>query len=761
LGKLAAQTASISGFVFDKSNGESLIGANVYLQEPGMGATTNQSGYYVISGIPAGSYQLVCSFIGFKDHKEPITLAEGESRKISIFLTPAILETETVVVYADSERISQQLFRKDVSQIKLSPMEISYLPAVVETDLLRSLQNLPGILPLSDYSSEIYVRGGSADQNLYLVDGADVYNPEHAFGLFSTFNTDAIKDIIISKGGFGSDYGGRLSSVLDVTNLDGNRNEFEGSAEISLLSAKATVQLPLWKFGSLSASYRRTYVGETAKLFVDDIPDYYFYDGHVKAFFDIDADNNLTLSFYNGRDNLDYAFDSGVQDSPTLHYDWGNTTGSLRWTHIFNPAFFSNFWITTSRFSSRFDVTEADVTETNNLSDLSVKAQFEFMLAQPVKLKAGFEYKILNTVLKQDSPGGIIDVSGRRRYFYTYLAVNWQPSPRWRLEAGLRYNLFESDRAFYDWAPRFSAKYRLTETLNLKAAAGIYYQYLDKIQRPFIADIWTTADRYYDRSRADHFILGVEKEVIPGLSLEIDAYYKGYQNLYELTKYFLEVEPTSYDSRGRAVYTNTNGLFDRGSGQSVGLEMLLRKRVGSLNGWLAYSFASTRYRFEGINQDNLFPPRHDRTHVINAVMNLDLKNALREWRGEPLKTDRNQWLFGASFVYASGQPITLTSSTYSASSIPDQSYNRLFLYPSTINSFRLPAYSRLDISLTYKHYYDSWAIAPFIQIFNIGNRENVWFIEYDSEEKENQIVQTVDTTDMFPILPTIGVKFEF
>ena len=142
-------------------------------------------------------------------------------------------------------------------------------------------------------------------------------------------------------------------------------------------------------------------------------------------------------------------------------------------------------------------------------------------------------------------------------------------------------------------------------------------------------------------------------------------------------------------------------------------------------------------------------------------MNLDLKNALREWRGEPLRTDRGQWLFGVSFVYASGQPITLTSSTYSASSIPDQNYNRLFLYPSTINSFRLPAYSRLDISLTYKHHYDGWVLAPFIQIFNIGNRENVWFIEYDSEEKENQIIQTVDTTDMFPILPTIGVKFEF
>ncbi len=758
---LSAQTASISGFVFDASNGESLIGANIYFEKMINGAVTNNSGYYVISDIPEGEYTLISSYVGFRDYTKTVTLGEGQSLKLSIQLEPVLLETEAVVVFADSERTAVQLFRKGVSQIDLTPKEINYLPAVVETDLMRSLQSLPGILPISDYSSEIYVRGGTSDQNLFLVDGADVYNPEHAFGLFSTFNTDAIKDIEISKGGFSADYGGRLSSVLNVTNLDGNRNNFEGTAEVSLLSAKATVQLPMWEFGSLSASYRRTYIGETAKLFVEDIPDYYFYDGHIKAFFDIDTDNKLTLSIYNGRDDLNYNFNSTEDDAPSLHYDWGNTTGSIRWTHVFNPYFFSNFWITASQFSSMFEVTEANVNERNELSDISFKGQFEYLISKNLSTKFGFEFKDLDTILEQDSPGGIIDVKRNRRFYIGYVSLLWNPSARWNLESGLRYNFFQADRNFHDWAPRLAAKYRLTETINLKAAFGIYYQYLHKIQRPFIADIWTTSDQYYNRSRSIHYIVGFQKELATNFSLEIEAYYKDYQNLYKLKNYFLDFAPSGYDSRGRPIYTETNGLFDRGNGNSLGLEFLLRKRFGAVNGWIAYSFARTEYVFEDINQENGFPPRHDRTHVINAIMNVDIKNTLREWRGKPIKSDGKKWLFGMNFVYTSGQPITLTSSTYSATNIPDQDYTQLFLYPSTINSFRLPHYSRLDLSLTYKILYEGWSMAPFIQIYNIGNRENVWFIEYESEEKENVINQTVETTNMFPILPTIGIKFEF
>ncbi len=758
---LFSQTGSISGFVFDQSNGESLSGANIYFENIPVGSVTNRSGYFVISDIPPGAYTLICSYIGYKDFKDDITLNDDESVKLAIQLEHALLETETVVVTADSERTALRLFRKDISKINISPMEIKNLPAVVESDLLRALQSLPGILPISDYSSEIYVRGGTSDQNLYLIDGADVYNPEHAFGLFSTFNTDAIKDIEVSKGGFSAEYGGRLSSVLSITNLDGNRKSFEGTGEVSLLSAKVTLQTPIGQFGSISASYRRTYAGETAKLFYDDIPDYYFYDGHIKAFFDINADNKISLSFFNGKDDLNYDFNSTAPDAPLLHYDWGNTTGSLRWTHIFNPNFFSKFWFTVSSFASNFSITEADIEEQNDLFDISFKGQGEYTLFRNLSTKFGFELKSLETTYQQESPRGIIDLNRQRRLYTGYLSFIWNPTPDWYIEPGLRYNYFTAEKDFKDLAPRFSAKYRLTETVNLKASTGIYYQYLNKVPRPFIADIWTTSDVYYNRSQATHYILGFQKEIANNISLEIETYYKDYKNLYSLKNYFLDFEPSAYDARGRPIYTETKGLFDRGDGNSMGVEFLFRKRYGTINGWLAYSLARTEYIVDQINQENPFEPRHDRTHVINAVMNMDIRNSLRFMKGEGYKYDRAKWLFGMNFVYSSGQPITLTSSTYYSNSAPDQDFYQLFLYPTAINNFRLPAYSRLDLSLTYEHHYDSWILAPYIQIFNIGNRENVWFIQYKNEETEGKIVQTVDTFNMFPLLPTFGVRVKF
>jgi hypothetical protein len=761
IGPLSAQNGNVSGFVVDDSNGESLSGANIYFKDFSLGSVSNTSGYYVISDIPPGDYTLICSYVGYKDFRDEISLGKDQSIRLNIQLVPAFLETETVVVTADSERTALQLYRKDISKMNISPLEIKYFPAVVEADLLRTLQSLPGILPISDYSSEIYVRGGTSDQNLYLIDGADVYNPEHAFGLFSTFNTDAIKDIEVSKGGFSADYGGRLSSVLSVTNLDGNRKSFEGTSEISLLSAKATFQAPLWSFGSISASYRRTYAGETAKLFYDDIPDYYFYDGHLKAFFDINPENKISISFFNGKDDLNYNFNSTEPDAPFLHYDWGNTTGSLRWTHVFHPNFFSNFWLTVSKFESNFSITEANVEEQNDLFDVSFKGQAEYTPFRNLSTKFGFELKRLETIYQQDSPAGIVDVNRDRNLFTGYLSVIWRPTPDWNIEPGMRYNYFVTEKHFQDWAPRFAAKYRLTETINLKASTGIFYQYLNKIPRPFIADIWTTSDIHYDRSKAIHYIIGFQKEIADNISLEIETYYKEYQNLYSLKNYFLDFEPSAYDSRGRPIYTDTAGLFDRGDGNTRGIEFLFRKRYGIINGWIAYSLAKTEYIVDQINQENPFEPRHDRTHVINVVMNLDIKNSLRFLRSEGYKFDRAKWLLGMNFVYSSGQPITLTSSTYYSNSIPDQNYNQLFLYPTAINNFRLPAYSRLDLSLTYQHHYENWVLAPYIQIFNLGNRENVWFIQYDSEETEGKIVQTVDTFDMFPLLPTIGVRATF
>ena len=246
------QHATISGFVYDAANGEALIGTNVYLDGTQLGSSTNNSGYYVIPHIPIGRYKLTVHYIGFKIYKQEISLLGGDEKIITVNLQAQDLVLEKVVITDEAIAPAERLFDKQISQFKLSARQLKQIPQVAETDLLRSLQMLPGVLPVSDFSSALYVRGGTPDQNLYLMDGTDVYNPEHAFGLFSTFITDAIKQVELSKGGFGAKYGGRLSSILSVTNLDGNREQFEASGSISLLSVQTTIQMPIGSNGSLT-----------------------------------------------------------------------------------------------------------------------------------------------------------------------------------------------------------------------------------------------------------------------------------------------------------------------------------------------------------------------------------------------------------------------------------------------------------------------------------------------------------------------------
>ena len=753
---------SVSGFVYDVKTGERLIGANVFLKDTNIGSSTNQGGYYSIPKIPAGEYTLICQYIGYKVFSQPIKINPNARIKIDINLAPTVLETTGVLVVADSVRTSVKLFQKPISKINLSPRQIERMPQVAEADLLRSLQSLPGIVSISDFSSELYVRGGTPDQNLYLIDGADVYNPEHFFGLFSTFNTDAIKNVEISKGGFGAEYGGRLSSILDVTNLDGNRREFEGKFSVSLLSAKTTLQFPIGKIGSFSGSFRRTYFDQTIGKTMDDIPDYYFYDGHLKAYFDLGANNKLTISTYKGQDNLDYKFDDQSDDAEKINYDWGNTTASLQWTHIFSPTLFSNFWITASRFRSDFHVEL--ITEKNNMEDLTFKSHLDYYYSKSLNTKLGFELKYLRGSLYQEFPGGKVDVARQGKHLASFVQAQWRPTPFWELQAGMRYNYFDGGKRFYDLSPRLSLKYRLSNTINLKGAIGVYHQYLFKIPRAFFVDIWTNADEFYDRSTAQHFILSFQKEILADFEFEVEAYYKKYFNIYTLAYFFYtDMQAKYFDSNGKPVYKDAEGLFDRGDGNSVGLEFSLRKDIGPISGWISYTLGKTEYRIDGVNQNKPFVPRHDRTSILNLISTIDIKNALRQVHGKIQQNDRTKWRLGMGIVYTSGQPITTTSSIYFTNPLPDQDYYHGYnIYPTEQNSFRLPAYARFDLSLTMERKFKHWTLSPYLQIFNLGNRKNVWFIQYEDEVVDNnKVIQKIETFNMLPLLPTIGVNIVF
>ncbi len=761
------QYATISGFVYDAANGEALIGASVYLDQTRIGGSTNISGYYVIPRIPVGNYTLIAHYIGYKAYKQEIALAPGNEKKtITVRLHAESLVTEGVVVTGEAISAAEKLYEKEISMLEFSPRQIKQIPQVAEADLLRSLQTLPGVLPVSDFSSALYVRGGTPDQNLYLMDGTDVYNPEHAFGLFSTFNTDAIKQIELSKGGFSAKYGGRLSSILSVTNLDGNREHFAATGAISLLSAKTTIQMPLGKIGSLSGSVRRTYFDQTVAKFVSDVPDYYFLDGNLKAFFDLDEKNKLTVSGYGSTDKLNFTFRKKVRDQAGLKYDWGNRTGSVRWTHVFSPQLFANFWVTGSRFDSDADFSQLFdyvFTEKNFISDISLKGDFEYHLSKTFQAGFGFEQKNLHLIYRHQSQSGIINIDRRPKHYAAYILGNWQPSYRWEIETGLRFNLLEAQQNFKNLEPRFSAKYRLTDAFTLKAAGGTYYQYLHRVPRSFIADNWVASDRTLKESSSKHAILGINKDVAAGYQIEIEAFYKDYHNVYAFNENFSVDLPAAEFENNLAIHTQTDGIFHRGDGNSKGIEFLLRKDRGVFTGWLSYSLARTKYTFDRINQGKTFTPRHDRTHAANLVGSIDWKNFKRWLRGEAPIQQRSNWRIGATFVYTSGQPITLPGSTYFVNTSPDWDFESPEAYPSVINGFRLPPYWRLDLSLTYEKHYKHWTLSPYLQIFNVGYRENVWFLDLDAvaPRRGENLNPVINPIAMFPIVPTIGVNFQF
>jgi hypothetical protein len=759
------ETGAFSGFVYDKSTGEALVGANLIIKSLKKGISTNVNGYFILMNIPNGDYILSVSLIGYSSKDIKITV-KGTNETMKIYLDPEDIRGKEVVVTSTPTKTSEVLYKKPISLVEITPQEINRIPQFVESDLLRTLQTIPGITTLSDFSSALYIRGGLPDENLFLLDGTDVYNPEHFFGVFSTFNTDAIKHVDLSKGGFGAQYGGRLSSVLSVTNLDGNRNRFEGTASVSLLSAKTTLQMPLSSIGSISGSFRRTYFDQTiAKFLIDEIPNYYFYDGNLKAFLDLSENDKLTVSFFGGNDNLNYVFDEKDSDSPSILIRWGNITANVNYKRILSHNIFSSFWISYSRFSSNFSVNIIDIAEKNYINDFTLKGVLEYFYSDELDFNFGFEAKNISTSYENEVATGLINIQRKNNHISAYTTVNYKPNILWNISVGLRADLFLGNENYQNIDPRLAVKYRLTEDINLKAAFGIYHQYLQRINRNIFASIWTAADKNLAGSRAYHYIVGVQKEIAQDYSLEVEGYYKNYNNIYMFDDYFeTRITPTGFNEDNRPVYINADDFYLHGDGISYGLEIMFKKDVGIITGWVGTSLSRVEHVFERINKGQFFVPRQDRTFVLNMVANCSLNDLITDFKGVKRKDFMSNWNIGANFVYATGRPITVPSSIYFMN--PGKQYGRGGYYeikidPTVINTYRLPAYARLDISITWERRYETWTLSPFLQIFNVGNRGNVWFISYDDKVEGSKTTKIPVAETMLPLLPSIGVNIKF
>ena len=724
-----AQPGIITGYVKDATSGETLIMANVYIDGTQQGTTTNNSGYYTMPDVKPGEYTLVASYIGFLDFRKKITVAPGAALRIDIELKPAVVEGQTVTVEAEYTFEEE----KQVGVLDMQPAQVRDLPAILEADLFRAIQLLPGIKASSDFSSGLYIRGGSQDQTLILLDRTTVYNPSHFFGFFSTFNPDAIKDVRIYKGGYPAEYGGRLGSVIAIFNRDGNRKEFQGRLSVGLLASRLNLEGPIPKGSVMFALRRSTLEPLLAALrnSIDDVPDaFYFYDLNGKINYDPNENNRLNFAFYAGTDNVEFPFAEDAE----FNLNYGNRTFSTNWTHVFSKKLFSNFTLTASNYFSypRFLINSTRFERDNTVSDYSVKGDFEYIPSGKFQFKTGFwagalELAVRNRFDNEETLNETIDA----KYGSAYVENQWKPSERMSVKTGLRGSYIDSGD-FYRLEPRISAEYFYRMDMLFQVAYGRYYQYLTLITNEAFTgfDTWLTTDDGVPPAWGDQFVVALKTKPSETYNFDVELYYRNMRELFEL-------DPRVQDPAG----LDYNELFRFGKGYAYGAEFFLQRRKGKLNGFLGYTWGTSRRRFPEYNNDMYYPPKFDRIHDVNMVMNYQLS---KKWRATVV------------FNYATGQAYTDVLGSYELN-FPTSSNELDPFIVGGLNATRLPAYHRLDVGFTRNGKLFKLPYELQLQVINLYSRRNIWFYSYDLTE--NPIVR--EDVRMLPIIPNISFTIDF
>ncbi|MBN2089955.1 TonB-dependent receptor [candidate division KSB1 bacterium] len=719
---------TIHGFVREKATREPILMGNVWIKGTTIGTTTNMKGFYVLSSLKPGTYEVYFRYIGYKTEVVKITMKDGEDLTRDVYLELEPIAMQEAVVTA--ERDKRELDIKP-SQIAVQASQLRTIPQVAEPDLFRALQMLPGVATLSDFSAGLYVRGGSPDQNLILLDQIDVYNPNHMFGFFSSFNTDAVKSVELLKGGFPAMYGGRLSSVLNVINKEGNREQFEGVTRISLLSSTATLEGP-WKYGSWMVSGRRTYLDLASKIVDFDLP-YYFYDGHARINFDIDKNNQASLSLYLGNDKLNME-----QGGTDILLDWGNKTFSAQWTHLFSSKFFSHFVVAGSRFDSdskiRFD--EYDFGISNNISDLAVKGSLTYTPNMNHSMDFGFEGKKLDFNLNYLVVNLKYPNSFKGQYYALYLQDNYRLGTFDILQTGLRLEHY-TDGSYTKLTPRLSLKHLLSDQMNLTLSYGRFAQFLNQVQQEGMsfADMWFPVDKTFEPGQADHYILGWNFDNQKTFSINAEAYYKNYLNVAE----FRDFESRGGDEDWSKLNAAMN--FYKARAYSYGGDIYLRNNFRGFEGWIGYSYNLVRKKVNGYNFDKEYYPTYDRRHTITAIQDYWFPG--RKWR------------FNFAFRFGTGQPYTESTGIYTGMNPSGTTY--VTTLEGEKNIYRLPAYHRLDAGVFYLTRWFGLDTELYLQMINLYNNKNVWFRYYEYENGR----ATRKDFNMLPFLPTAGISFKF
>ena len=762
---------TITGYIRDRATGETLIGATISIKGNSRGITSNQYGFYSIT-LSGGNYTLISSFVGYKAQLLNLNLHADTLMNIDLY-SGSNLSQEVVIT---SRKRDNNVKAAQMGKITLSIEQIKSVPAFLgEVDLLKVVQLLPGVRNAGEGNSGIYVRGGGPDQNLILLDDAICYNTGHLFGFFSIFNSDAIKNVSLIKGGMPAQYGGRLSSVLDISMKEGNNQKFQVEGGLGLIASRISIQGPIKKNkASFIVSARRTYIDVLTKPFINkgsqfNGSGYYFYDMNAKINYRFNDKDRLYLSGYMGRDVFDFV---NRRDNLNVNIPWGNATGTIRWNHVFNKRLFAN---TTAVFNN-YDFTFKAIQDNfvaklaSGIKDMSIKQDFDFYPFSNHKIKFGALYtyhKFTPSVARGSQDSIVFDpLNAQIKYAHEaagYLQDDWEITPKIQLSAGLRYSFFQqigpnkiynkdvdgnrTDSTVYakgkpvktygGLEPRATVRYSFNDQTSIKASVSRNLQYIHLVSNSgttLPTDIWVPSTYKVKPQISWLYATGLFKNFKNNMfETSLEFYFKDMRNQIEFKEGYT---PNSLD--------DTENSFVFGNGWSYGSELYLNKAKGRVTGWIGYTLSWTWRKFPDLNFGEKYPAKYDRRNDLSIVSMYELNK---------------KWKFSATFVYGTGNAVTLPQRFYVIDGILTQEYSR-------INQYRLPSYHRLDLSAVLtpkKNEGRKWKSEWVFSVYNVYSRKNPYFIYFDQSGNalDGSLRIQAKQVSIFPVIPAFTWNFKF
>jgi ferric enterobactin receptor len=780
---------TLTGKVTEAGTNEPLPFTSIIQKISGKGTTTNADGYFTLTNIATDTTTIRISYIGYNTREIKLSKEILRQTRFLIELEPSIAALTEVEVKADAFQFVN--VTSGISQATLSTKQIALLPSIGEVDIFRSLQLLPGVGGTNENSSGLYVRGGTPDQNLVLLDGMTVYKVDHFFGFFSAFNANAIKDVQLYKGGFPAKFGGRLSSVVDLTGKTGSFEKIKGGVGVNFLSLNGYFEMPLSKKVSFLVAGRRSYTDILQSNVFQSIannsiqnknstglngnaltntnvttvqPLFYFYDWNSKLSIRASEKDLVTISLYNGQDFLDQSrkysrplipnqYDRLFNGVVAEKTNWGNRGASTKWSRQWNKNFYTNVLMAGSEYFSNYnrdaslklEIPAQDsvifsvrqtTKEDNKVRDLTARLDAEWLLSShKIEMGLSLTQSDVNYKNLRNDTLLILERNQNGQYSSAYVSDNWQASKRLSITAGLRASYYQlTDQYLYE--PRFSFAYSLTDKIKLKGAYGSYYQFVNRIINENLSegsrDFWLMADGSQVKlSASQHYIVGLSHET-NGWLFDVEAYHKDLQNISEFSLRF----------RTGAAITSATQLFFTGKGYAEGVDFLIQKKKGNYTGWASYTVGRVRNTFVDFNDGREYPALNDQLHEFKLTHNYTL----------------GAWNFSSTFIFGSGKPYSEPAGQYSISLLDGRDLS--YIGVGTKNGSRLPAYHRLDIAIHHKFMFDKARKIKGdlgISVFNVYNQKNIWYYQYDFTQKPAQITEVT----YLNITPNLSLTIDF